>query len=187
MRSVYVQSSVLRMLVNSMAYENGVAMRVCSETGLRIGDVLSLRPSDLKGNRLSYVAHKTGKAGVKLLSSDLAACLRRVSGKSWIFPGRDPQKHRSRQAVYLDLKKVCREYGLTGQISPHSARKTYAVEEYRQYGLEAVQRELQHSDVHTTLMYALSDSDEAFDLSEIVHRLAVIEDLCRQILASLGS
>ena len=65
MRSDYVKSESFRLLINSMQYENGLALRVSLETGLRIGDVLKARPADLKGNKLYFVAQKTGKAGVK--------------------------------------------------------------------------------------------------------------------------
>lgn len=45
-------------------------------------------------------------------------------------------------------------------VSPHSARKVYAVGEYRRTGdLDAVRRKLNHDPAHvaTTLVYALSD------------------------------
>lgn len=45
-------------------------------------------------------------------------------------------------------------------MSPHSARKVYAVGEYRRTGdLDVVRRKLNHDPAHvaTTLVYALSD------------------------------
>lgn len=159
MRSDYVKSDALRLLINSMQYENGLALRVSLETGLRIGDVLKARPSDLKGTKLSYVAQKTGKAGVKTLSKSLANALRRISGADWIFEGRGKSKtgHRTRQTVYLDLKKVCKRLGVDGQISPHSARKSFAVADFREHGLDHVKKELQHDQDSVTMLYALSD------------------------------
>ena len=148
MRSDYVKSESFRLLINSMQYENGLALRVSLETGLRIGDVLKARPADLKGNKLYFVAQKTGKAGVKTLSKGLATALWRVSGNDWIFEGRGKTKtgHRTRQTVYRDLKKVCKRLGIEGQISPHSARKSYAVADFRENGLDHVKKELQHAD-----------------------------------------
>ena len=159
MRSDYVKSEAFRLLINSMQYENGLALRVSLETGLRIGDVLKAKAVDLKGTKLSYVAQKTGKAGCKTLSKSLANALRRVSGSYWIFEGRGRTKtgHRTRQTVYRDLKKVCKRLGVEGQISPHSARKSYAVADFRENGLEHVKRELQHDQDSVTLLYALSD------------------------------
>ena len=159
MRSDYVNSDALRLLTNSMEVENGLALRVCLETGLRIGDVLKCRPTDLNGRKLSYVAEKTGKSGTKTLSKRLAAALERISGTEWIFEGRGKTKtgHRTRQAVYRDLKKVCKRLGVVGQISPHSARKSYAVKDFHEHGLYHVKSELQHDDIGVTLLYALSD------------------------------
>lgn len=159
MRSDYVKSESFRLLINSMQYENGLALRVSLETGLRIGDVLKARPADLKGNKLFFVAQKTGKAGVKTLSKGLATALWRVSGNDWIFEGRGKTKtgHRTRQTVYRDLKKVCKRLGIEGQISPHSARKSYAVTDFREHGLDHVKKELQHDRESVTLLYALSD------------------------------
>lgn len=159
MKADYVKSDSFRLLVNSMQYENGLAISVCIETGLRIGDVLKIKPDDLDGCRLSYIAEKTGKSGVKTISRSLATALRRIAGKNWVFEGRGSTKtgHRTRQAVYRDLKRVCKRLGVEGQISPHSARKTYAVADFRKNGLAHVKRELQHSDDSVTLLYALSD------------------------------
>ncbi|MGM9648305.1 MAG: tyrosine-type recombinase/integrase [Eubacteriales bacterium] len=159
MRSDYVNSDAFRLLINSMQYENGLALRVSLETGLRIGDVLKCRPWDLRGCKLSYTAEKTGKSGVKTLSKRLAAALRRISGNDWIFEGRYKTKtgHRTRSTVYKDLKKVCKRLGVEGQISPHSARKSYAVEDFHAHGLDHVKKELQHDDSGVTLLYALSD------------------------------
>lgn len=195
MRADYVKSDALRLLVNSMQYENGLAISVCIETGLRIGDVLKIRPDDLDGCRLSYTAEKTGKSGVKTISRSLAKALRRISGKDWIFEGRGSSKtgHRTRQAVYRDLKRVCKRLGVEGQISPHSARKTYAVEDFRKNGLSHVKRELQHSDDSITLLYALSDqlSGGHFDdssrqiLQEIIDILTDVQQTVHTLAKSL--
>lgn len=159
MRSDYVDSESFRLLLNMMQPENALALRVSLETGLRIGDVLKARPWDLKGCKLSYTAQKTGKSGVKTLSKRLATSLRRISGNDWIFEGRYKTKtgHRVRSTVYKDLKKVCKRMGVAGQISPHSARKSYAVADFRAHGLDHVKKELQHEDAGVTLLYALSD------------------------------
>lgn len=159
MRSDYVNSEAFRLLINSMEWENGLALRVSLETGLRIGDVLALRRCDLRGCKLSYVASKTGKPGTKTISKRLAALLIKSAGVSeWLFPGRNSKSgHRTRQAVYRDLKRVCKRLGIEGQISPHSARKSYAVDEFREHGLDHVKRELQHDDASVTMLYAFSD------------------------------
>lgn len=170
-----------------MQYENVLALRVSLETGLRIGDVLKIKPCDLQGFTIKYTAEKTGKVGKKVLSADLANRLKRISGKHWIFAGRDPQKHRTRQAVFKDLKKACKECGINGNIAPHSARKTYAVELFHDSGINAVQRELQHDRVDTTMLYAFADvlnggnNSRDFDFEEFAELIAckVVEKLTK--------
>lgn len=183
MKADFVKSDALRLLVNTMRYDNGLVMRVCLETGLRIGDVLKIRPDDISGRILSYTAQKTGKSGKKELSKELAKLLKANSERGWVFPGRYGSKtgHRTRQTVYNDVKRVAKKLGMAGQISPHSARKTYAVEDYHKHGLDHVKEELQHSSDAVTALYALSDiagggvrDEEIAQIVNIVHEILKI-------------
>ena len=141
-----------------MQYKNALALRVSLETGLRIDDVLSIRTSGLDKRTLYGVAKKTKKSFRKVISADLANRLKEISGENFIFEGRlDKNKHRTRQAVFKDVKKAARVLNLHGNIAPHSARKTYAVEKFHESGIGAVKKELQHSDINTTVLYAFAD------------------------------
>jgi len=140
-----------------MCYENALALRLSLETGLRIGDVVALRRGDLVGRTVYYTARKTGKQGSADIPAELARRLAMIADSTWLFPGRDPRKHRTRQAVYKDLRGVAAQYGLLEHVSPHGARKTYAVGVYRSDGLKACQERLQHDREATTLIYALAD------------------------------
>lgn len=124
---------------------------------MRVGDVVSLKPEQLIKRTIVYTAEKTGKPDKKSISHDLAERLKRISGKKWIFQGRDPEKHRTRQAVWKDIKKACRTLGISENVSPHSARKTYGVEIFHEKGLQATQRALQHDNAGTTMIYAFAD------------------------------
>lgn len=157
LRTDYIDKSVLRELCSRMGYENSLVILLSLETGLRVSDCLSLKADDLKDNIIFFTASKTGKSGKKKISSDLAKRLRKISGKEWIFEGRSGDKPRTRQAVFIDLKRAVRVLGINENVAPHSARKIYAVELYRRLGLNAVQDELQHDNPSTTVLYALSD------------------------------
>lgn len=159
MRSDFVNSDSFKVLTNCMEYENGLALRVSIETGLRIGDVLKIKRKDIDGNKITFTAEKTGKRGTKEISSRLARELGRFfrAPDEYIFQGKGKSGHRTRQAVYVDLKKACKRLGIEGQISPHSARKSYAVKVFHDKGLNVVQRELQHRNVSDTFLYCLSD------------------------------
>lgn len=140
-----------------MKYENALILRTCLESGLRVGDVCALPREALQGDKLYYTAQKTRKSGSVRISSDLANRLHRKHGK-WLFPSpHDLSKHRTRQAVWRDMRKACACLGVTEHASPHSARKTFAVDLYHKKGLPAVQRALQHDRIDTTMIYAFSD------------------------------
>ena len=68
MRTDYIKPSIYKEVYQLMQYENALALRTSLETGLRIGDVLKMRPADIQGRTITYTAQKTGKAG-KLLPS----------------------------------------------------------------------------------------------------------------------
>lgn len=164
MRSDYLKPENYGKLFVFMQYTNVLALRVSLETGLRIGDVVALRSRDLKGRTISYQASKTGKRGKAVVSQDLAQRLKaHAGGGEFIFPHRsDPQKHRSRTTIWRDVKRAAeklRAVGVIGteNVSPHSARKTFAVEDAEKYGIEHTRRQLQHRDKATTKEYAFSD------------------------------
>lgn len=140
-----------------MQYENALALRTSLETGWRIDDVLHLRVSDLKGRTLSCIAMKTGKPDKKVISADLAKRLLQVANNGRLFDGRFGDKPRTRQAVWRDVKKAVKRLGIAGNVAPHSARKTYAVEDFKDNGLAQVQKDLQHDRLSTTMIYAFAD------------------------------
>lgn len=157
MKTDYIKPSVYKKIYQIMEYENALALRLSLETGMRIGDVLALTPSQLVGRTVRFTAQKTGKADKKVISADLAKRLRQVSGKKYIFPGRDRNKPRTRQAVWKNVKKASKILKLEENAGCHSARKTYAVELYHEEGLTSVQRELQHDKMETSMLYAFAD------------------------------
>lgn len=141
-----------------MTPPNRLAIEVSLTTGLRIGDVLAIRAQQV-APVMRIRAAKTGKVAQVEISAELCARLRgQCSPRSpWVWPGRtDPQKHRTRQAVWADFKRAVRRLGLPPNLSVHSARKSYAMELLRRTGdYGAVQDALQHDTLQTTLLYLL--------------------------------
>lgn len=126
------------------------------ETGLRVGDAVALRRSALKSDGIHYRAQKTNKQGVARVSGALREALRGAHG--YIFPGRKPGTHLTRQAAWKRIKKACIRAGVDPfGISPHAFRKVFAVETYRAEGMEATRQALQHSARDTTEIYAFAD------------------------------
>ncbi len=161
MRSGYVSPDDFKRLATRLQPANLLAVRIAAQTGLRIDDVLSLRIEKLKV-RVTVTERKTGNKrrvyiGKKLLKDIFDFVGRKRKG--FIFPHRfDPERHRTRQAVFKDIKKQAESLGLHSQISPHTFRKVYAVKLYhRTKDLTTVQRILGHKKMETTLIYALAE------------------------------
>ncbi len=125
--------------------------------GLRISDILKLRPSDIVNDggryRLDLIEQKTGKRRtftVPLVIQQYIEnfCLRRgIKANELIFPITE-------RAVQKQLALVCDYLGYEG-ISTHSFRKWYATEIYKSngYDIALVQRLLQHSSAAVTQRY----------------------------------
>ena len=158
MRTFYLNPAVYNKMYAVMQYPNALALRTSLETGLRINDVLSLTPKQLNKRTLIGIASKTKKPYKRTLSADLSKRLKEISGQFYIFEGRlSPHKHRTREAVWKDVKKAANILEIDGNIAPHSARKTYAVEKFKDSGLAVVKKDLQHKDISTTMLYAFAD------------------------------
>ena len=137
---------------------NRLVCRVCVDTGLRVGDVVALRTADLAPQFWIREA-KTGKRRRVNLRAPLLRQLRAQAGETWVFEGsRDPGRHRTRQAVWRDVKRAAKAFRLPQNVSPHSLRKVFAVEALRRSkgDMRRVQRVLNHADVSTTAIYAMS-------------------------------
>ena len=157
MRTEYLVEREVEHLLDLLTPENRLVMRVLLHTGLRISDVLAWRPEQLRPN-FWITEQKTGKRRQVGLPEPLLSDLRANAGREWVFPGADPRKHRSRQAVWKDVKRAAAAMRLTVNAAPHSARKVYAVDLLRKYGdIDRVRRALNHGGLEVTLIYAMAD------------------------------
>ncbi len=125
--------------------------------GLRISDILRLRPCDIVNDggryRMEIVEQKTGKSRVFTVPLVIQQyvenyCLRNgIQRNDRIFPITE-------RAVQKQLAIVCDYLDFQG-ISTHSFRKWYATEIYKAngYDIALVQRLLQHSSAAVTQRY----------------------------------
>ena len=157
MRTEYLIQREVEQVLDLLTYENRLVLRVLLHTGIRISDALQLRPEQLAPN-FWITEQKTGKRRQIGLPEPLLTDLRDCAGEWWVFPGTDPRKHRSRQAVWKDVKRAAAALRLTANAAPHSARKVYAVELLQKYGdIDRVRRALNHGGLEVTLIYAMAD------------------------------
>lgn len=149
---------MLEHLLAALTVQNAEALRLSADYGLRISDVLRLPTSALTADRWSFKELKTGKRRRVALSKKHKETCAQFAGKVYVFEHRlDPMRHRTRQAVWKDLNRIAKAFRLKS-VSPHSARKLYAVEWYHRSGdMRKVQRLLNHSDEAVTALYALAD------------------------------
>lgn len=157
MRTEYLLQHEVDGVLALLTPANRLVMRAALVTGLRISDVLALTPDKLRPH-CWVKEQKTGKSRQIGLPEPLLSDLRKASGKIWVFPGRDPKKHRSRQGVWLDVKRAAKALRLPQNVAPHSARKVFAVDLMAKYGdIARVKRALNHSSESVTLIYAMAD------------------------------
>ncbi len=159
MRTDYLNPDSMHRLTSFMAPSAALAIHLSLETGLRIGDVVSLPTSALRGAQIHFTAQKTGKQGVAKISAALMRELMRNCNDEFLFPSKKSESgHLTRQAIWKQVKKAAEKAHIDKNIAPHSARKTFAVEEFKKHGLAATQKALQHSRSDVTLLYCLSDT-----------------------------
>ena len=157
MRTDFLLEREVEQVLGLLTYDNRLVLRLLLHTGLRISDALILKPEQLTPN-FWITEQKTGKRRQVGIPEPLLTDLKDNAGLYWVFPGSDPTKHRSRQAVWKDVKRAAAAMRLTANAAPHSARKVYAVNLLEKYGdLERVRRALVHSSVEVTLIYAMAD------------------------------
>lgn len=137
---------------------NRLVCRVCVSTGLRVGDVVQLRTDQL-ASQFWITEQKTGKRRRVNLAAPLLKELREQAGREWVFESaKGPDKHRTRQAVWRDVKRAAKAFRLPQNVSVHSLRKVWAVDKLGKArgNLAVVQRGLNHSDQATTMIYAMA-------------------------------
>lgn len=179
MTTDYISAETFSKLLEALTPQNALVLELCMATGMRITDALTMTYAGAKSltNTQSplcyyhYSERKTGKERSVYLSKDwLQRAIAQHDRRSlWLFAGRDPEKHRTRQAVWKDLHRAAKLYRVNGQrlrarVGSHTARKIYAVDLYHQAEkdgvtdpLELVRVDLNHKDLAVTFIYALAD------------------------------
>lgn len=160
MRSNWIPKGEMVHILAALRPENRLACEISMLTGMRINDVLALTPEKVKKQRFTVREEKTGKTKTVRLPKDVLDRCIACSGQHYVFEGRlNGRQHRTRQAVFKDLKRVAKAFGVKENIAPHSLRKVYAVEEFARSGgnLRKVQKLLNHDSEAVTLLYAMAD------------------------------
>jgi len=160
-RSDWVDPALLDHILAALTRENELAMRVSLATGLRIDDVLHIKADQVeRGQRFTVTERKTGKKRRVYIPELLRDEMLRISGRYYVWENRlDPHYPRTRQAVWKDLHRAAKLFRVSDSltISPHTARKIYAVEAFAKYGrADKVRELLNHGNEAVTALYVMS-------------------------------
>jgi len=153
-------------------------LHIALDAGLRVSEICALRIRDLILDReVASVVVRDGKGhkkrGVRIgepLRNHLEQFLawKRLQGESVsagapLLTSRRTGKALTRTAVYRVFKEVAETVGLPARFSIHSCRHTYASMLYRssEFNIRLVQKQLGHSSIQTTQIYADVLSEDA--------------------------
>lgn len=137
------------------------------DTGFRLDDIMHVRLWQLCKPTLTLLERKTGKLrSVSLSHIHIKHWTESSSEKnplSFAFPRlarRGKRKNMHRTTFWRHFAEAVKACGFAGcGYSPHSLRKVYAVNLLRRTrSLEKVQKDLGHSHIGTTALYAFSDA-----------------------------
>lgn len=184
MRTKYIPADIVQRIENMLPYPSNGVWRLCWETGVRVSDAIKVKWIDFDDDgHFRYTAKKTGKKGVALVSQDfLNIYIRHFKTPICRYVFQSPKKkntHITRQTVWNHIKAACIKADINPEgIAPHSARKFFAVETFHKKGLGATMSSLQHRDVGTTMIYALSDDALHRCIVELRQLRKVVDRLC---------
>lgn len=158
MTTEYLLNEQMEHVLAALTPQNALIMRTLLHTGMRLSDVLALKTVQLRPSGW-YTEGKTGKRRRYGLPAELLESIKAQAGPEWAFPGLSSRGgHKTRQAVWKDVKRASRAFRLPQNVGPHSARKMYAVDLMRKYGdIERVRRALNHESSTVTAIYAMAD------------------------------
>lgn len=161
MTTEYLLEREVGNVLDCLMPQNRLIMRLVLHTGLRISDVLELRTEQLVPSGW-LVEKKTGKRRRYGVPQPLLSEIQRQAGRVWAFPSPvkrgNAERHKTRQAVWADVKRAQRAFRLKQNVGTHSFRKVYAVKLREKYGsIDKVRRALNHESESVTAIYAMAD------------------------------
>ena len=157
MTTEYLSQEELERVLSALMPQNQLIVRVMLHTGMRLSDALRMSSKGLLTSGW-YKETKTGKKRRYGLPRPLYEAIMEQAGPEWAFPGRKKGTHKTRQAVWKDIKRAAKAFRLPQNVGAHSMRKVYAVRLMGKYNdLERVRRNLNHSSSSVTEVYAMAD------------------------------
>lgn len=138
-------------------------------TGLRIGDIVQIKPKNILGNNIRLIEEKTNKEQYREVSIQTIELLSNYITENDVSPNEIVFTRCTVRSVQKNLKIVCDHLNYKN-ISTHSFRKYFATSVYKDsnYDIELVRRILNHSSVLTTQKYLGITKGEIDSISKSV-------------------
>jgi integrase/recombinase XerD len=140
--------------------EPSVAAMTTYAGGLRISETCRLKPTDIDSKRMLIHVRlgKGGKDRYVMLSPRLLEVLRAYwttrPSSEWLFPGRDPKRPLSEEAVRQVLTTASKKVGIKKKVTPHLLRHCFATHLLEAgKDIRVIQVLLGHSSIRTTAHY----------------------------------
>lgn len=134
-------------------YQIALALTLQANLGLRIGDVLELKVSSFKGDKLEIREDKTDKLQYRTINQSIVNLVKDYAIDNNLSK-QDKLFNIGVRVVQKQLKIICNYLELEN-ISTHSFRKMYATLQYEanNHNLELIKELLNHSSIATTQRY----------------------------------
>jgi integrase len=164
------KETVDEIIFNSRSVRDRLILELQARCGLRIGEVLNLRASDVSGRKLMIHEPKSGRdAEVAFMPEHIATRL-----TEYIQTEQMPPEDRVFPLCYIAVRNLVAGLGrkLNVKISPHDLRRHSATHASRNgVPLEIISKMiLRHQDLKTTQIYLGKISDtEAIRWMDILH------------------
>jgi integrase/recombinase XerD len=170
LRKIFDKETVDEMISNASSIRDRLILELQARCGLRIGEVLNLRVSDLSGRKIIIQEPKSGRdAEVAFMPDHIAARLAEYVAEKQLSP-----ENRIFPLCYTTVRNLVTGLGkkLNVKISPHDLRRHSATYASRNgVPLKIISKIiLRHQDLKTTQVYLGKISDtEAIRWMDILH------------------
>jgi integrase/recombinase XerD len=168
--SVLSKEEVKQLLVCTANLKHKAILSTIYSAGLRVGEVLSLRISDVDVDRMQiHIRSAKGKKDryVKLSKANLLVLkqyLHRFTPQYYLFEGPGYYRYSS-SSIRQILRRSCLKAGIKKRVSPHTLRHSYATH-LLELGIDLryVQAFLGHKKPETTMIYTHISSEKVDNL-----------------------
>lgn len=158
--SVLSVEEVARLMAKPRNLRDRAILMLLYSSGLRVGELVRLRPEDLDGERklLRVRRGKGAKDRYTLLAhraiESVALYRAAYPARKWLFPGQRRDRHLGTRAVQRIVERAARAAGISKKVTPHTLRHSFATHLLESgTNLRIIQELLGHQNPRTTQIY----------------------------------